>query len=106
MLYYDLNGKPMETQTYQLAMKTDTSLAMTKLWFGQLTILTRWTGLDMSHRPDQPPQIFETMVLFRDKSIDIEHYATVDEALFGHHYWSRFYRSPNTIIKTFVPAIE
>jgi hypothetical protein len=105
-LYYDINGKPMDAQSYKLARRQDTIIARKLYFFGRVEIITEWTGFDLSFLPGSQPQIFETRVRVKDHIATVERYATIDEALEGHNHWAALYRQPAVIVKSFVPAID
>lgn len=61
-LYFDKAGQPLTLNEFLAVLAvTDQVVASTAL--GAVTVTTIWTGVNMQHRPQGVPLIFETTVL-------------------------------------------
>lgn len=105
-MYYDIRGKSITPAEWKKQQEAGTHLAVKSMFNGRVCIRTDWTGFDMSYKKGQPPQIFETTVIVDNKASVMQRYATLDEALEGHRYWTALMRRPSTILKALVPGIE
>lgn len=125
IVWYDKKGKPLTSahigsDKWLKEMRKVESLltdweykkvAWNKLWWGG-HISTVWLGLDHSFSlQPRRPIIFETMIFkpggeFGRTSVEMERYATEEEALAGHRRLYRQWSNPIFLLKYFISLLR
>ncbi|MFA6201365.1 MAG: hypothetical protein WC679_13270 [Bacteroidales bacterium] len=96
--FYDKNGEKIDPFTWVNLFENKTYAIIKQEHVNDYFISTVWLGLN--HRfYEGLPLIFETMVFREIKEIDIERYATLEEAIEGHERMCKKYINAPYVLK-------